>query len=272
MTIVNDKHCIHTQTYSTVADIRGWLEAERKDRIEQSILTSEVYIIDRLIRRDIELKDVYCELGSNLERFQWSAYLETAISTAAFWSPDTLRKDRKIKTRLGDLNTEISQTANCLAKQIGLRRALCEESGFRTNHTNHIAEIIDKASERNGHYQIYLKKDLTRLRRTFDLKYWPSIDEIVNMIGTDSANANVEAADEITEAATKSRKASLRDFLRALSAAIEENSESVYGEIPDEFHLRDKQLASLLNCLLDLGPSDMVGDDYIKGWRHTFQN
>ncbi|HRK23036.1 MAG TPA: hypothetical protein PLX06_14555, partial [Fimbriimonadaceae bacterium] len=57
------------------------------------------------------------------------------------------------------------------------------------------------------------------------------------------------------------------DFFKALFAAIDENSANSYGQLPRDFKLTDRTLASFANCALDLGPDDLVDDAYMKRLR-----
>jgi hypothetical protein len=83
----------------------------------------------------------------------------------------------------------------------------------------------------------------------------------------DSANAAPEASDPMTGVGTAGARASKADFIKALLAAMEENSMRAYGPLPNRLQLTDNTLASLMNCALDLDDKDLVDGAYVKRFR-----
>lgn len=55
----------------------------------------------------------------------------------------------------------------------------------------------------------------------------------------------MEATDPLTAAATMASRPSRTDFIKALLAAIDENSGRNYGQLPKEYKVTDGTLASL---------------------------
>lgn len=257
------------------ADERGqkgvvhWLNIELNERRESSIFGSEQTIIEHLIERKLECKEAFTELENGLECFQWQAYLSTLISTAAIWNPEATSKFREVKKELEKLNQSIDDKATQLAKELETRMELCNEYGFSTEDTYHVLDMIALASANNGRYNTWIHKRIQPLKGQFDLKYWPTMHEFVNAIAEDSRQATVIATDDITTEAISSRKTSIRDFLRALSEAILENSESSHAFIPDNFRLSGRSLSSLTNCALQLNEDKYIDESYIKTTRQS---
>jgi hypothetical protein len=132
--------------------------------------------------------------------------------------------------------------------------------------------VIDAASGENGFYRFHLKDELKPLSSRYDLKYWPSLSEVVRVIGQDADNAGTRATDPLTRAATTGSRGSRADFFKALFALIKENGDGSHARIPRNFKLSDSTLASLANCALDLGPDDLVDSAYVKRLRQRQRN
>lgn len=254
-----------------VNGVVGWLEIELKELKAQSLLPSEQRVLERLLARKLECHNAFSELEKKLECYQWQAYLSALISTAAFWNPKATDKLREVEKELHRLNKEIAEKAVALAEDLKNRSELCNSYGFTTDDTYHVVDLIAQASARNGHYQLWVHEKLQSLRGQFDLKYWPSVDEIVSAIGNDSHNSTVSPTDNITRESISSRKSSTRDFLRALSEAIRENSESMHAFVPDKFRLPARSIASLVNCSLDLDEDQCIDETLVKSTRRTQQ-
>lgn len=256
------------------ADERGkhgivsWLQIELQERRDTTIFVSEQSVINCLIHRELECKTAFSELINGLECFQWQAYLSVIISTAAIWNPEETNKLREIDKELCKLNESIASNAQQLAADLRNRTNLCNDYGFDTDTTYHILELIDYASAGNGHYQSWIRDKIQPLRGQFDLKYWPSVDEIVDAISDDALKSAVTPTSEITREAISSRKSSTRDFLRALSEALRQNSESYHAFIPDDFRLSGRSISTLVNCVLNLNENRCIDESYIKSTRH----
>lgn len=147
------------------------------------------------------------------------------------------------------------------------RSDLHNTSGFSSDTHYHVCDVLEAASQHNYLFTSYIQDRLNALRGQFDLKYWPSLSEFVQVLALDAKTANMTASDPLTAAATAAARPSKADFFKALFAAIEENAAENYGQLPSGFKLSDRTLASLGNCALDLGPNDLVDDAYIKRFR-----
>lgn len=131
----------------------------------------------------------------------------------------------------------------------------------------HVCGVIEAASRTNHLFRSYVQKRLAALRSQFDLKYWPSLTDFLEVIATDAGSAVMEATDPLTAASTSAVRPSKADFFKALFAAIEAHSMKNYGQLPAGFRLTDRSLASLANCALNLDPDDLIDDAYVKRLR-----
>lgn len=247
----------------------GLLVEEKRYNIEHQILHSENAIVDRLLRRRIELCDAYEELYDKLHAHPpaLQVFLGLVLSTAAFWNPEKMQEARTARSDLTNVNQQIARKAAELAMLLEQRSDLHNTSGFISNTHYHVCSVIEAASQRNYLFRSYVQENLRGLSYEFDAKYWPSLGEFLQELASDAEKAVMEATDPLTAAATSGTRSSKADFFKALFASIEENSEKNYGQLPRGFRLTDRTWASLANCALDLGPNDLVDDAYMKRLR-----
>ena len=245
------------------------LRADKAYNIENEILPSENRIIDRLLDRRLELVDAYAEIHQKLVNREYGikTILGVVVTAAAFWNPDAVAEAREGRARLREVNREIAEVASQLADLLDERSHLHNHSGFASNTHYHIARVIDAASCQNGFYLSFLKDELKRLRGQFDLKYWPNLGDIARVMSIDAEEADTDATDPLTKAATTGQRGSRADFFKALFESISENCECSHAHLPHGFALSDRALASFANCALDLGPDDLVDDAYVKRLR-----
>ena len=234
-----------------------------------SILPSENAIADRLLSRGVELKDAYQELYDKLNThpFALKVFLGLVLSTAAFWNPAKMLEARAARDDLANVNRQIEKKATELSALLEQRSNLHDTSGFSSETHCHVGDVIEAASRHNHLFGFYLKEKLDALRYQFDMKYWPSLSEFVQELASNAEGADMSATDPLTAAATEASRPSKADFFKALFASIEENSAANYGQLPRDFKLTDRTLASLANCALDLGPDELVDDAYMKSYR-----
>lgn len=246
-----------------------FLRKEIRYNSEHHILPSESAVADRLLDRGIEMKHVYEELHEKLHLHPpaLSLLLGLVLSAAAFWSPEKIQRARTARDDLTKTNHQIAKKATELAMLLERRSDLHNTSGFSSDTHYHVCDVLEAASQHNYLFTSYVQDHLDALRGQFDLKYWPSLSEFLQVLALDAKTANTTATDPLTAAATAAVRASKADFFKALFAAIEENYADNYGRLPNGFKLSDRALASLGNCALDLDPDDLVDDAYIKRFR-----
>lgn len=226
-------------------------------------------IIDGMLKRRIELAQVYQEVHASLAHVPraldifWDVFLHAADG----WNPQKNQAARQAREELVGVNSRISELADQLAALLDRRNTIHNYTGFRSNTHYHILDIVHEASEHNGLYESYVKEDVERLQYQYDLKYWPTLSDVIQAIGSDSERAGVTATDPATAAATASRKSGRSDFVRAFMARIDGNRVGECGFIPNDFTLSDSGMASLVNCGLDLAPDELVDADFIKRFR-----
>lgn len=259
-----------TDTTQICEDI---LRADKAGNIEKAILPSENRIIDRLLDRRLELVEAYAEIHEKLHARPYgiATMLGIVTNVAAFWNPERVADAPDARNRLEEVNREIAALAMDLAGLLEERSAIGNTSGFASDTHYHIVDVIDAASSKNGFYRFHLRDELKPLSRRYDLKYWPSLAEVVRVIAQDADIAGTAATDSLTRAATTGSRGSRADFFKALFELIKENDTASHGHIPRGFKLSDGTLASFANCALDLGPDDVVDAAYVKRLRQRLR-
>ena len=255
------------QRLSAAARCEEILRKERAYNVEHKIWPSVNRLIDRMLERRAELNAVYEEVWNKLEPAGVERFLSIIHDVGAIWDPCYLSDARDARRRQGELRLEISELANRLAARLRERTELSEYSGFRANGAYHVVDLIERASDSNGHFRMYLREPLSALRRDFDLKYWPSVADVVDAIANDALEVDISPADAITEAGTRSPRRSKADSFRALLGALDEDRSSPLSPIGSDFRLSDEGAATLLNVMLDLEQEKQVDGPYIKRLR-----
>lgn len=242
---------------------------EKRYNAEHHILPSESAVADRLLGRGLEMTSVYEELHSKLHQHPQalSTFLGLVLTAAAFWNPEEIAEARNARSELVKVNQKIAKQAAELAELLQQRSDLGNTSSFRTDTHYHVCDVIEAASSQNYSFTHYVREGLRGLRREFDLKYWPTLNDFMREMAHDAEAAVAQASDPVTAAATAASKASLADFVKALFASIEENSAGNYGHLPNGLQISDNTFATLVNCSLDLGPDSMVDGPYVKRLR-----
>lgn len=227
---------------------------------------SETVICRRLFAREIELVDAYNELWIKLNycEFSLKVFIDGLLGAAALWNPAKMADARRKRHRLEEVNQKIADTAFELAKLLRERSALHDHSGFAGETHYHILRVIEEAAQDNGHFELYVKDELKALRGQFDFKYWPPIEDVVNVLAADAKNAVTYTHNSLTAAGTSSSRASRADFFRAWFKRIEEDCDDY---LPCNFKLSDASYASFATCALDIAPEEMVTPDYVKRLR-----
>lgn len=258
---------------ATMTDPTQICEQTLRDRkaanIERNVWPSENVVIDHMLERRNALIEAYAEIHEKLHVHAWGIYtlFDVLLGAAVVWNPEKVAQAREARRRLEEVNSDIARTAQRLAELIAIRSDLGNSSGFASETLFHIVDVIDAASSENGFYTSHLQEKLQSLASRYDLKYWPDLAEMVQVIGDDACHADTKATDVLTRAATTGPRGSNADFFKALFVSLEENSARNHGHLPNGFKLSDETLASLASCLLDPGPDTLFDGAYVKRLR-----
>ncbi len=258
-----------TKTNDAVKLCEDILRKTHKENTERNIWPSANVVIDRMLERRLELKDVYCELQAKLHDIPYGiwTFFDSILGVTVVWHPDAISEQRASRERLAEINSWIEKLANELADLIDERTEISCDSGFSSDSRYHIGDVLEEAGESNHLFGFWLKEPLGQLKSEFGLKYWPEISDVVRALAADARLVEVKASNPITEAATSAKRSSRSDFVRALYVALAERTERDNDRLPNLFRLTDSSMASLLNCLLNLEADEMIDGPYIKRFR-----
>lgn len=245
------------------------LQSVRDSYVENQVWPTAVKVMDHLLARHVELVDAYAELHLTLPSpASIAMLLDAVVMTAAIWNPGKIDQARAARAELEKTNHRIAEVAHELAELLRQRSALHNTSAFTSSTHFHVVDVIESAAGTNGLYQAYLQEPLLALASRYDLKYWPSLASVVEVIAADAEASRAQASDRLTQAATAGpRRASKADFFKALFVAIKERR----SHIPDGYRPSDATLASLASCALDLQPDALLDAAYVKNVRQRLR-
>lgn len=241
----------------TAADVMNILKAYRDELHELELRKPRWPVLERLIVRETEMTPVWNEIaGHKLTPEQCRTLLEQLFFAGAYGSEDENNRLKNDYAKLSALNSDIARKAAELAGMLAEREDILNHHAIHLEHTPHIVDLIDTASAQNGHYHSYLYKPLEALHRRYDGKYWPSLQQILNVVAHESPVAAFW--DRSDEAVVQGRGAAMPDFLRRLFSRLH-NVRVKKGEwgaanifLPADLRLSDASLATLATVLLDL--------------------
>lgn len=262
---------MHTISKSDSKELCESVLIEIKEGYEQkNILISEVKVIQEILISGDQLNDAYLDLSqsTDCQRKVINCFFDCLLYVAAFRNPKKAKSARDARNKLAQINEQISTLCNQLASLIDEKSDIQNYSGFSDNSCSDIIELMNDASKNNGHYQSFVREDLLALRKNFDLKYWPTFSDILNVLAEQTHLAEVYSTDKHTEISTRSSRPSKADFFDVLITHIEETKNDIHSKLPINFQIKDKSIASFGNVVLNLNPNNLVDSQYIKSRRH----
>ena len=259
----------------TSTDVMGILKSYRDDLLEKELRKPSWPVLERLISRDTEMNQVWNDIARHaLTREQCWNLLEQIFFAGAYGTGEHHTRLKTDHSRLAVLNEGIAEKAAELGRMLTEREDILNRNKFDIEHTAHIVDLIDAASSQNGHYRSFLREKLHGLRTQFGCKYWPSLQQLLQV--TAKENTVVAFMDRSDEAIAHARGAAVPDFLRRLFSNLHDirvmigdlRTEHIY--LPTNFRLTDASLATLASVSLDL--DEPVTVDSVKMLRTRLYN
>ena len=245
------------------------LEYQRDQCRDLNIFPRWPTIYDRMMARRHELSAAYIDIHASLLRESQYAevFFDAVCCAVCVWTPERIDRSRNEKKTLLEINNQIAERAVKLADLMRERSRLEEKNGFHTDTHYHIVDVIKGASQTKFLFESRVKTKLSGPAYQFDLKYWPSLGDIMNEIAHDARTAEFQVPNAVTVAATRSSRSSKADFCRALFESVDLCSSEPNAQLPKNFRLKDESWASLVNVLLDLNADDLTDGMYNKRLR-----
>ena len=199
----------------TAADVLEIMKSYRDDLREKTLYEPSWSVLERLISRDTEMNPVWHDIARHALTGEQCWNLLAQIFLAGVYG--TAEHHRRLKadhSRLAFLNEGIATKAAELGRMLTEREDILNRNAFYIEHTAHIVDLIDAASGQNGHYSSFLREKLDGLRSQFDGKYWPSLQQLLEVVAKE--NPVAEFMDRSDEAVVHARGVAVPDFLRRL--------------------------------------------------------
>jgi len=262
-----------------VSDVLRYLNDELEYRKEKEVLPSEQAVINRLLERHAEMRPVYEWMLKNLyikkwdiNKYQWQVLLDVLINTAAFSSPDKMKKKRDAlydaRQTLVDISDKAEELASLMDKYMDMRERYCLTcpAGFSDP-----LDLLDSTATAGPpgnlncfQYRSMVKDKIDNLRYRFDTRYYPSVSEMLEYISVAAYEHVVEADDRIDRVVLEHRNTSAADVYRAFYALISDNTHLRY--LPSEFKMPQELVATAITCALGLDVGNITAGN-IKQWK-----
>ncbi|MDC7684389.1 hypothetical protein PQU92_13970 [Asticcacaulis sp. BYS171W] len=231
-------------------------------------------MIGVMLSRRLELAPAYEELHRKLKGDYDALWLvfDGLLCVSAEWNTAKVAKSRCDRAQLRDVNRKISEVADELAQLLDERTELNAHSGFCSETHTDICQVIEDAAIHNGRFTVWVQKPLAQLKNRYDIKHWPSLSEVVQVIADDAEAAEIGPADPTTAAATTGPRSSDADFFKALFSRLRDEGENHAQLHPSTFSLTDSTVAILGSCVLNRDPDELFDGDYVKRLRQRERN
>lgn len=259
----------------TAADVLKTLKSYREDLRKNELRKPSWPVLERLISRETEMSSVWEDIAQHkLTGEQCWNMLEQIFFAGAYGTGEQHRRLKTDYSRLADLNEDIAIKAAALGRMLTEREDILNRNAFYIEHTAPLVDLIHAASARNGYYSSFLRKKLHDLSCQFDGKYWPSLQQLLEVM----AKENPVAAfmDQSDEAIVHARGVAAPDFLRRLFSnfheirVMKEDISTKHIYLPADFRLTDASLATLATVSLDL--AEPVTVDSVKMLRNRLHD
>lgn len=257
--------------------VEAFLRAERDHLIGKGIHRSKVAVIERVLKSRLNLEGVWTELldkcpkgnppGSNWEK--WQLVVDRIIEDATACPPSKIKESRGAIDRVAELNFEIAQMAEDLVDLLKKRAMLRIHGDIAVPDDYMPLDLMRRAAELSEDDRTsYLFKNcilpkLDLLDSEFDLKYWPTTTNLLEALAEAQHLEDPRSQDQYVAAATESRQAGNRDFMRVLDKTFDELARPFY--VGKRIELSPKSHAALCNTLLGL--DDEISTANVKMYR-----
>ncbi|MFC4701520.1 hypothetical protein ACFO4O_15265 [Glaciecola siphonariae] len=263
------KDYIETLRGNTVDSIQKSLQLLLEDRCKSKCWVSEIPVIERILDRFDELTPLWVELNSKLSFNARYDFIDCVLGLIIFAKPDSFIEARQVAKELHAINTDIANTAGHLADLLSSQSEMSESSGFTSDIYYSIKDPINDAANtaQNYLFESYPKEKLNQLFGRYDLKYWPSLPQIIRAIADNANQADVYANNEITSVGTQSQRASSVDCIRAFYTALGNFTVHDSRMVEKVMTFPNPAIVGLLNIVYDWKDEEILSDEQLKNYK-----
>ncbi|AFV87721.1 MULTISPECIES: hypothetical protein [Alteromonas] len=233
-------------------------------------------VMERMIARADELKLPFKEL---VDAFGYSDKFEGYPPNNSFiwltlkhiWCSFDYRKEDVVNARddlkeLRALKEDIVELASKLSAKLQRQSELYEISGFSKPDYQFIDDLIEQASAGNYLYKWHVSEKLKSLTSQYDLKYWPSIANLVSAIADfEDAQPNPTHI-QYPEYVINDRESDIKDFVLSFDGHFDEQNDLKTG-----FRFSNNAVADIINVVLDLPVDKLATGDAVRTVRKRFK-
>lgn len=247
-----------------------WLRRERADLEQKEIWPSHRIVIDRLLKRGVDMAGVYLDLLEKAPYKKcWQAVLRQVFECAASHNPVRMREVRQAiqdeKKLLAKISTKANELADLLIEFSNTREqhSISSPDGFH-DPFELIGLAADAGDELSCLYQWHIKDSLQPVRQ-FGCRYYPDVPRLLTALAAQASNHKPCSDNSFDAAATAFRSTTHADYYRSLLRGFELGAMKHGGYIPDDFQFTDDAMADIINCCFDLDGE--VNSGNVKSWR-----
>lgn len=241
---------------------------------ESSIYPMWDKISELLQKRNHDINEFFEEIESQLDKnpIAIRTILERILDLSSRLNLDEMESKKNIKREVEGINKELFVYLEKVSMLLKRKEILCEKNGISDTSESNILSLILDTSKNDFRFQSLVKPDIEKLRYNF-IGYLPNLVNIFEQLKDSIQDSNVQFIDNIIEDALSRHKSiNLTNFVRCLYNVLNENKVKNYGLIPDDFEIKDKNMATLVNCVLNLEVEEMVDSGFIKNVRSNMNN
>lgn len=230
-------------------------------------------ISDRLQKRNTAINEFFEELESKLDGNTTAirTVLERILDLSSRFNLDEMESKKNIKREVENINKELVKVLSRVSILLKSKEILSDKNGIFDTSESNILSLIIHASKNDFRFQSALKPELEKLNCRY-IGYFPSLDTILEELKDSIQDSDVRFQDSIIEDALSGHKSvNRRNFVKSIYNVLNENKMRNYGFIPDDFHISDKNMATLVTCVLNLGADEQVFPEFIKQARNSMK-
>jgi hypothetical protein len=254
----------------------AFIVRELKDFKEKRIWTSALPIMQRMIDRSDELKQVFDELVAAFgysDKFEGVPPSNTYIwlTLEHIWLSSQYAKEGIIEARqhlkkLNILGDEIVELSWQLASALREHAELYEKSEFIGKEFRSLIDTIQDAGSNNYHFKFEVSDELRILDGQYDERYWPSCADIVEQIGNYQSEMKELTHMSLPLNVIDGRASDIKDFVLGFDSKFTQ-----LNGLPSEFSFSNNAMAEIINVVLDLPVEQLVSADAIRLVRNRYK-
>lgn len=254
---------------------RAFIERELLSDRKKKIGMSHWNTMERLIARSDELELVYSEL---IGAFGYSDKFEGYPPSNSYiwlileliWRSEEFAKSEIKQTRedlkeLSQVNEDIVDLAMNLSMKLRRQDELFEKSGFKRPAFQTVFDLIEGAGSNNYLFESYLLDSFKELDNQYELKYWPTVADLVDEIAHFEYNQEKISHMYLPEKVVTGRASDIKDFVLSFDGRFNDRN-----GLPKKFKFSNNAMAEIINVVLNLPSDQLASGDAVRLVRNRY--